>query len=123
MCSSTCWVSTTAAYETLSANMKRYLDGAVALHDLSRTSERAKRQKAARDPDTVAELTTHEQLAVLRRELNGLVAAWHHRTGKPHGAIHAELRATCGGPPTAVATAQQVQDRIETMRRWARARR
>ena len=37
------------------------------------------------EPDTVAEVTTHEQLAVLRRELNGLVAAWHHRTGQAHG--------------------------------------
>ncbi len=37
----TCWLSTTAAYDALSPNMKRYLDGAVALHDLSRTSELA----------------------------------------------------------------------------------
>ena len=45
------------------------------------------------------ELTTHEQLAVLRRELNGLVAAWHHRTGQAHGITHAALRKECGGPP------------------------
>ena len=50
------------------------------------------------EPDSVAELTTHEQLAVLRRELNGLVAAWHHRTGQAHGVTHAELRRECGGP-------------------------
>lgn len=37
----TCWSSSTAAYDALSANMKRYLDGALALHDLSRTSEMA----------------------------------------------------------------------------------
>ena len=37
----TCWVSTTAAYDALSPNMKRYLEGAVALHDLARTSELA----------------------------------------------------------------------------------
>ena len=37
----TCWASTTASYEALSPNMKRYLDGAMALHDLSRTSELA----------------------------------------------------------------------------------
>jgi taurine dioxygenase len=37
----TCWASTTAAYEALSPNMQRYLDGAMALHDLSRTSELA----------------------------------------------------------------------------------
>lgn len=37
----TCWVSTTAAYEALSPHMKRYLEGATAVHDLSRTSELA----------------------------------------------------------------------------------
>ena len=71
----------------------------------------------------VREATAFEVLSGLRKELNGLVGAWHHRTGKPHGAVHAELRAACGGPPSAQATAQQLQDRIETMRRWARERR
>ena len=37
--------------------------------------------------------------AALRKELSGLVGAMHHRTGKPHGVIHAELRTACGGPP------------------------
>ncbi|MCW2783263.1 MAG: ATP-dependent helicase, partial [Marmoricola sp.] len=27
----------------------------------------------------------------MRRELNGLVAAWYHRTGQPHGVTHAAL--------------------------------
>ena len=87
----------------------------------SRTSERAKRQKAAaaREPDTVAELTTHEQLAVLRRELNGLVAAWHHRTGQAHGITHAALRKECGGPAAAVASAEQLHSRINRVREWA----
>jgi taurine dioxygenase len=35
----TVWASSTAAYDALSASMKRYLDGLVALHDLSRTVE------------------------------------------------------------------------------------
>jgi superfamily II DNA or RNA helicase len=73
-------------------------------------------------PAPVREATAFEVLQGLRKELNGLVGAWHHRTGKPHGAIHAELRTACGGPPTAVATASQVQDRIDRMRAWARAR-
>ena len=69
------------------------------------------------------EATAFEVLSGLRKELNGLVGAWHHRTSKAHGTIHAELRASCGGPPSAQATAQQLQDRIELMRRWARERR
>jgi superfamily II DNA or RNA helicase len=64
--------------------------------------------------------TARETLAALRKELNGLVAAWHHRTGQQHGVIHAELREACGGPALAQASAEQVQARIETMRKWAR---
>ncbi len=85
----------------------------------SRQSERAARQKAAPPPDTVAQVSTHEQLAVLRRELNGLVAAWFHRTGQPHGVTHAALRKQCGGPAAAVATAEQLHARIDAVREWA----
>ncbi len=88
----------------------------------SRQSERARKQKrtaAPSEPDTVAQLSTHEQLAVLRRELNGLVAAWHHRTGQAHGITHAALRKECGGPAAAVATAEQLHARIDRLREWA----
>jgi hypothetical protein len=65
---------------------------------------------------------TREVLAALRKELNGLIAAWHHRTGQPHGAIHADLRRACGGPPLPEATAEQIRARIEMLRRWASGR-
>ncbi len=86
-----------------------------------RQSDRAKKQKATADaePDTVAEVSTYEQLAVLRRELNGLVAAWYHRTGQAHGITHAALRKECGGPAAAVATAEQLHARIDRVREWA----
>ncbi|MDT5390771.1 MAG: hypothetical protein QOE04_4412, partial [Mycobacterium sp.] len=42
--------------------------------------------------------TTHGQLREIRKELNALVTLAHHRTGKPHGWIHNELRRICGGP-------------------------
>ncbi|MBI2693841.1 MAG: DEAD/DEAH box helicase [Mycobacterium nebraskense] len=59
----------------------------------------------------------HGQLRELRRELNTLVSATHHRIGKPHGWIHSELRRRCGGPPIAAATREQIQARIEALRR------
>ena len=62
---------------------------------------------------------TRANLAALRKELNGLVGAWHHRTGQPHAAVHADLRRACGGPPLPQATAEQIQTRIGMMRRWA----
>jgi hypothetical protein len=61
----------------------------------------------------------HEMRQALRRELSGLVAAHHHRTGKPHGAIHADLRRACGGPPVATATVEEIRRRIDEVRRWA----
>lgn len=61
-------------------------------------------------------VTRHGQLRDLRRELNALVSAAHHRTGKPHGWIHNELRRICGGPPVAAATSDQLQARIAAVR-------
>jgi superfamily II DNA or RNA helicase len=87
-----------------------------------RQSDRARKQKAARpadEPDTVSEVSAHEQLAILRRELNGLVAAWFHRTGQAHGITHSALRKDCGGPAAAVATGDQLRERIERIREWA----
>jgi len=93
----------------------------------SRQSERARRQRdaapAAARPEAVRDVATHEHLALLRRELNGLVAAWNHRTGQPHGMTHAALRRECGGPAASVATADQLQQRIDRVRGWAAERR
>ena len=80
------------------------------------------RSAVAAAPVVPEPVTAYRVLQGLRKELNGLVGAWHHRTGKPHGSVHAELRSTCGGPPSAQASAAQLQDRIDTIRRWARER-
>ncbi len=75
---------------------------------------------AASAEDAVAAPPVSRQaLAALRKELNGLVGAWSHRTGQPHGVIHAELRRVCGGPQLPQATADQIQTRIDMIRRWA----
>jgi superfamily II DNA or RNA helicase len=62
---------------------------------------------------------SRQALAALRKELNGLVGAWSHRTNQPHGVIHNNLRQACGGPPLPQATADQIQARIDQIRRWA----
>jgi len=72
----------------------------------------AERVQASPRPPTV-----RERLTTLRKELNTLVAMVHHRTGKAHGVIHHEIRAACGGPPTAMATADQLEQRIAYLRR------
>jgi superfamily II DNA or RNA helicase len=62
--------------------------------------------------------SVRERLGALRKELNTLVALHHHRTNKPHGMIHNELRTQCGGPPTAMANMEQLEERIAVIRSW-----
>ncbi len=75
------------------------------------------------DAAGAAPASARENLAALRKELNSLVTAWHHRTGQPHAVIHAELRRSCGGPPVPQATGAELRERINALRRWASARR
>lgn len=83
------------------------------------------RQKPADQADLIelpAErrpIVTHKQLLELRKSLNTLVSAYTHQSGKPHGVIHNELRRVCGGPPSAEATAGQLNERIKKVREWA----
>jgi superfamily II DNA or RNA helicase len=71
-------------------------------------------------PPVVAQqpVSMHQRLSGLRKELNTLVALHNHRTGKPHGVIHGELRRSCGGPPTAMASVEQLEERIAALRTW-----
>src|SRR5690349_13537152 len=83
--------------------------------------QRQERQLSARSRGVAAEpaparpVSVAERLTGLRKELNTLVTMHHHRTGMPHGTIHSELRRTCGGPPVAMATADQLEQRIATL--------
>ena len=80
-----------------------------------------KRRKPEKEPEQAAPQrpqSVQERIAGLRKELNALVGVYHHRTNKPHGAIHNELRRVCGGPPTAMATVEQLEERIVTLRSW-----
>jgi hypothetical protein len=89
------------------------------VRELLHHRQRSRRTPAVGDADQPRELSTHERLAVLRRELNGLVAAWHHRTGQAHGVTHAALRKELGGPAAAIANAEQLHARINRLREWA----
>lgn len=83
------------------------------------------RQKPAAEADLLEKaadqrpVVTHKKLLELRKQLNTMVSAYTHQSGKPHGVIHTELRRVCGGPPSAEATAGQIQDRIKKVQEWA----
>jgi superfamily II DNA or RNA helicase len=83
------------------------------LNERSRRAREAQPQVVQPRAQSVA-----ERLTALRKELNTLVAMYHHRTGKPHGMIHSELRRVCAGPPTAMASVEQLEERIATLRSW-----
>ena len=59
-----------------------------------------------------------EELESLRKMLNTVVSIQAQKTGRPHGAIHTEARKACGGPPTALCNAEQLQARIDYLRAW-----
>ena len=88
--------------------------------DLLRRHQANHQSRTPREPvETKPDRSTHEELRSLRKELNGLVAAWHHRTDLPHGVVHAQLRSACGGPPSAIASGEELQQRIDRIREWA----
>ncbi len=88
-----------------------------AMRDLLRRRQEAQLDRRSKtvDPER-APATRHGELSALRRELNALVSATHHRLGKPHGWIHNELRRVCGGPPVAAANGEQLRARIVAIR-------
>ncbi|RFS82008.1 DEAD/DEAH box helicase [Actinomadura spongiicola] len=88
-----------------------------------RQADQLATERKRKTGDPRADRTAAEDLASLRRELNGLVGAWNHRTGQPHGVIHTELRRSCGGPPIAQASADDIRKRIAKIRDWAAKRR
>ena len=85
---------------------RRQADQAAAARRLSKNAPSAPQREVVRD------MSAAERRIHLRRQLNALVAAHHHRTGLAHGKIHSELRTRCGGPPSAQATIEQLEERI-----------
>jgi superfamily II DNA or RNA helicase len=92
------------------------LDSAQMRDLLRRRQEEQLDKRTAAGGTVPVRSTTHGQIRDLRRELNALVTLAHHRTGKPHGWIHNELRRICGGPVVAAANSDQIAARIEAVR-------
>ncbi len=98
----------------------------------AREAEQKAQQKAAQEAAEKARLghagtsiserpssgVASEDIPALRQELNTRVSIVASRTGRPHGAIHTEVRKACGGPPTALCSADQLRERIAYLRDW-----
>jgi superfamily II DNA or RNA helicase len=72
-----------------------------------------KREVPAR-PDTSH--LVHEQSSALRREINRLVGRIARQTGQPHAQLHARLRRTVPGPPSASASIGILQQRRDKLK-------
>ncbi|WP_394281837.1 DEAD/DEAH box helicase [Corynebacterium sp.] len=102
------------------------LDAREAEERARKAEERAQREreeilgtstKKKAEPSSTSGVASDE-IPALRKELNTLVSIRAGKTGRPHGAIHTEVRKACGGPPTALCTAEQLRDRIAYLRDW-----
>ncbi|MHA2789138.1 DEAD/DEAH box helicase [Corynebacterium sp. S7] len=102
------------------------LDAHEAEEKARKAEERARREKEEILGVSSAESTkkdtgsgvASDEIPALRKELNTLVSIRAGKTGRPHGSIHTEVRKACGGPPTALCTAEQLRDRIAYLRDW-----
>ncbi len=83
----------------------------------------SKQVRGSGGAEAAAKVAAHRAVAEHRKELNKLVSAYARKSGQSHAIVHAELRRTCGGPELATAHGDQVQERVETLRRWFVGRR
>jgi superfamily II DNA or RNA helicase len=87
---------------------------------LARRDREHRRRAAAHleiDAAPEPELAAFEQVAQLRRRLSAMVSAYSLASGRPHAAIHGELRRRTGGPPSAMATVEQLEARMAALQK------
>lgn len=76
-------------------------------------------QRARSKPEPEVPASTMASLSSLRKELNACVSAYSRQSGASVAQVHADVRRACGGPPTAQASAEQLQQRVDRVRQWA----
>ncbi len=89
--------------------------------DLLRERQRRhlqRRQRTEKKEKVPPEVSLHRALETKRKELNSLVSQYARHKGIPHSHVHAELRRQAGGPPLAKASTDQVDQRIQLIRKW-----
>ncbi len=86
-----------------------------------RTQREARMETDAAAVGSAPPQALHRTLKEQRQLLNSLVGLYARQAGEPHGAVHAELRRTCGGPAVSHATVAQLQARIDVLRARVRS--
>jgi len=102
--------------EQMKALLRKRQEEQLDARDAAAKADEEARQSAGNR--AAAERVASDEIPQLRKELNAIVSITAGRPGRPHGAIHTEARNACGGPPTALCTAEQLRDRIAYLRQW-----
>ncbi|SOD74093.1 superfamily II DNA or RNA helicase [Jatrophihabitans sp. GAS493] len=76
-----------------------------------RDSAARRRATSVADAPPSQEVASWRAAGELRREVNKLVAIYAARAGMPHAQVHAQIRRAVGGPPSASATAELLEQR------------
>lgn len=78
--------------------------------------QQAEKKRIQREENS--KISDYKIRAKLRKELSQLVATWARNTNQSHATVHLQLRHKCSGPAIAQASIEQIQDRIDTIRKW-----
>ncbi|MDQ4137269.1 MAG: ATP-dependent helicase, partial [Actinomycetota bacterium] len=91
--------------------------GELLKHRQQRQSRRMADRKKHEPPKEEEPPPLYRTLKEQRTLLNSLVGIWARSTNQSHGVVHADVRRICGGPEVAKASVQQLQARIDLLRR------
>jgi superfamily II DNA or RNA helicase len=83
----------------------------------ARQARQSRRAANSSPSDQPVAKPLYRTLKEQRSVLNGLVGMRAKLSGEPHSHIHADLRRVCGGPQVSQATVEQLQSRIDYLRR------
>lgn len=95
------------------------LPGLLSSTDVAQILQEHRHAQAKRLSRSPAEISLSEQISELRRELQDVVRAFARQSNTTPAVINAELKRAIGGSPTPMASASELQQRIELVRSWA----
>jgi superfamily II DNA or RNA helicase len=95
------------------------LPGLLSANDVAQILQEHRHAQAKRLSRSPAEISLSEQISELRRELQDVVRAFARQSNTTPAVINAELKRAIGGAPTPMASADELQQRIELVRSWA----
>ncbi|MEY3406981.1 MAG: hypothetical protein RL038_42 [Actinomycetota bacterium] len=98
------------------------LPGLLSANEVAQILQEHRHAQAKRLAKHQPEETMADQIALLRRQLQDVVRAYAAQAGTTAAIVNAELKRALGGAPTPMASAAELQKRIELVRDWSARR-